>query len=150
LRPSFEAATGYSIDADFGAVGAMHARLLAGDPADVIILSRALIEGLATQACVLADSVADLGTVATSVAVRQCDPSPSIADKFALRTTLLAADALHFPDPVQATAGSHFAKVLRALGIRDEVESRLRPAPNGATAMRALAESKAARPIGCT
>ena len=36
------------------------------------------------------------------------------------------------------------------LGIADDVAARLRIFPNGATAMRHLAESDARRPIGCT
>ena len=71
-------------------------------------------------------------------------------DGEALRAALLAADAIYFPDPQQATAGIHFAKVLDQLGIGEEVAARLQPFPNGATAMRALAASTSARPIGCT
>ena len=41
-------------------------------------------------------------------------------------------------------------KSWRQLGIADEVEIRLKIYPNGATAMRHMAESKAKRPIGCT
>ena len=40
--------------------------------------------------------------------------------------------------------------MLKDLGIWDEVAERRRPAPNGATAMRALADSKSRQPIGCT
>ena len=67
-----------------------------------------------------------------------------------MRTALRAADAIYFPDPKLATAGIHFAKVLDRLGIRSELEPRLRPFPNGATAMRALAAAREAHPIGCT
>jgi molybdate transport system substrate-binding protein len=40
--------------------------------------------------------------------------------------------------------------VLDALGIAAEVAARLRPFPNGAAAMQALARAPDARPIGCT
>ena len=150
LRPAFEAATGFAIDGTFGAVGAMRARLLAGEPADLVILSRALIDGLARDGHLAANSVADLGAVETAVAVRQGEALPSVDDADALRAALLAADEIHFPDPEQATAGIHFAKVMRDLGIWNEVASRLKTAPNGATAMRALAASTSAHPIGCT
>jgi len=150
LRPAFEAETGFTIEGTFGAVGAMRARLLAGEPTDLVILSRALIEGLARDGHVAATSAADLGTVETAVAVRNGDPAADVGDANALRAALLDADTIHFPDPEQATAGIHFAKVLRDLGIWDEVASRLKTAPNGATAMRALAASTSRRPIGCT
>jgi molybdate transport system substrate-binding protein len=40
--------------------------------------------------------------------------------------------------------------VLDRLGIAGEVAPRLRTFPNGATAMRALADLAGGRPIGCT
>ena len=150
LRPAFEAETGCTIDGTFGAVGAMRARLLGGDPADLVILTRALIEGLARDGHVAGATAADLGTVETAIAVRDGDAIPPVGDATALRTALLAADAIHFPDPEQATAGIHFAKVLKDLGIHGEVAGRLHTPPNGATAMKALAASKARRAIGCT
>ena len=150
VRAPFEAATGCSIAGSFGAVGAMRGRLLAGEPADLAILTRALIDGLAKDGHIVARSAADLGTVETAIAVRHGEPLPAVGDAAALRAALLAADEIHFPDPEQATAGIHFARVLRDLGIWDAVAARLRTAPNGATAMRALSASTSRRPIGCT
>ena len=150
LRPSFEASTGCHIDGVFGAVGAMRQRLLAGDPADVMILSRGLIERLAREGHLAGASATDIGNVQTAVAARRGDPLPAIGNAGALRAALLAADEIHFPDPEQATAGIHFAKVLRDLGIADDIAGRLKPAANGATAMRALAVSTGHRPLGCT
>ena len=95
-------------------------------------------------------SAVDIGTVATAIAVRSGDPAPAVGDAAELRAALLAADEICLPDPRQATAGIHFAGVLDRLGIAAEVAPRLRPFPNGMTAMRALAASTAARPIGCT
>jgi len=150
LQPSFEASTGCRIDGVFGAVGAMKGRLLAGEPVDIMILSRALVDGLARDGHVVARSATDIGAVQTAVAVRSGDAPPVVGSAAELRATLLASDAIHFPDPEQSTAGIHFAKVLHDLGVRDALAGRLRPAPNGATAMRALAESKSLRPLGCT
>jgi molybdate transport system substrate-binding protein len=150
LQSSFEARTACRIDGVFGAVGAMKARLLAGEPVDVMILSHALIDGLARDGHLVARSAKDIGAVQTAIAVRSGDPLPAVGSAAELRAALLASDAVHFPDPEQSTAGIHFAKVLRDLGIRDALADRLRPAPNGATAMRALASSKSRRPLGCT
>jgi molybdate transport system substrate-binding protein len=150
IRPSFESRTGCTIDGTFSAVGAMRDKLLAGEPADVMILNRALIDELARSGHVVASSIADIAKVATSVAVRQGDPLPDVATADALRAALAAADEIHFPDPAQATAGIHFAGVIKKLGLSHQVADRLRLGPNGATAMRALASSVARHPIGCT
>jgi molybdate transport system substrate-binding protein len=150
LAPSFEAEAGCEIDGTFGAVGAMRDRLLAGAPADVLILSRALIDELARQGHAVPGSVVDIGTVATAIAVRSGDSAPPVGDAAGLRAALLAAGEIHCPDPRRATAGIHFAGVLDRLGIAGEVTARLRTHPNGMTAMRALAAAAAERPLGCT
>jgi molybdate transport system substrate-binding protein len=150
LEADFGKATGQSIGGTFGAVGAMRAKLAAGEPTDVIILTAAIIQELAAQGIVAADSVTDLGGVETGVAIRSGDPTPKVADAESLTLALIAADEIYFPDPQQATAGIHFAAVLDKLGISKAVASRLRTFPNGATAMKAMAASTAVRPIGCT
>jgi len=149
-QSSFESRTGYTIDGTFSAVGAMRDKLLAGEPVDVMILSRALIDELAKSGHVVASSVTDVAEVATAVAVREGDPRPEVSTANALRTALAQADEIHFPDPAQATAGIHFAGVIRKLGLADHVASRVKLGLNGATAMAALAASTARRPIGCT
>ncbi len=150
VRPAFEAQSGCTIDGVFGAVGAMKARLLSGEPADLLILSRALIEELARIGHVVRTSVRDIGEVPTAVAVRAGDAPPRLDTAGGLRDALRAADEIHFPDPELATAGIHFAKAMRELGLWEPLADRLRPAPNGAAAMKALAASTSARPIGCT
>ena len=53
----------------FGSVGAMQDKLLAGEPCDVIVLTRTMIEALAESGRVLPETIADLGRVKTGVAV---------------------------------------------------------------------------------
>jgi molybdate transport system substrate-binding protein len=150
LQPAFEAANGARIEAEYGAVGAMVARLREGAACDVVILTTALIDALRKEGRVQPDTIAPLGAVRTGIAVRAGDARPDIRDRDHLAAALRDADEIHFPDPQRATAGIHFAGVLARLGVRDAVARRLRPAPNGAQAMAALARSDAQRPIGCT
>ena len=150
LAPLFERKTGYKIAGTFGAVGAMRDKLLAGEPADLLILTRALMEELTAHTHVVAGSAVDIGTVHTAVAVRDGDPVPAVSGAANLRAALLGADEIYFPDPKLATAGIHFAKVLDRLGIASEAAGRLKTFPNGATAMAALAAATSPRPIGCT
>lgn len=142
-------AAGIEVAGSFGAVGAMLEIFESGAPCDVVILTRAQVDALARKQAVVADTVSDLGPVATSIAVRAGDASPDVSSGEGLRAALLAADAIYFPDPAKATAGIHFAQVLDRLGIRADVSARERTFPNGATAMRNLAQAPG-RPIGCT
>jgi molybdate transport system substrate-binding protein len=141
--------SGIEVEGSFGAVGAMLEKLEAGEDCDVVILTRKQIDALAARRRVDGATVADIGPVPTSIAVRASDPMPDLSSGEALRAALLAADAIYFPDPAKATAGIHFAKVIDSLGIRAQVEGRLRIHPNGAAAMRALSEARG-HPIGCT
>jgi molybdate transport system substrate-binding protein len=150
VAPRFRGETACGIDATFGAVGAMRDRVLASAPADLLILTRILIDELTGRGHVVPGSAVDIGRVATALAARAADPVPAVGDTEELRTTLLAADEIYLPDPTQSTAGIHFAGVLDQLSIATQVAPRLRPFPNGMTAMRALAASTATRPIGCT
>ena len=150
VAPKFKAMTGLNIEGEFGAVGAMADKLRAGTPADLVVLTAAMVAGLARESLVVGASVTDIGLVETAIAIRAGDPPVSVGDAGELRNAFLAADAIFVPDVKASTAGIHVAKVLRQLGIADEVALRLKIFPNGATAMRNLAASTAPKPIGCT
>ena len=150
LTAQFKEQTGLDITGEFGAVGAMAAKLREGTAADILVLTSALIATLASEHLADGASIQDVGRVETALAVRGGDPLVSAYDAASLRAVFLAADAIFVPDTRASTAGIHVAKVLGQLGIAGEVESRLKIYPNGATAMRHMADSKAKRPIGCT
>ena len=150
LAPAFKARTGFDISGEFGAVGGMADRLRKGVAADIIILTAALVAKLADEKLVVACSIKDVGLVETAIAVRALDAKVTIGNADDLRKALLASDEIYLPDTKASTAGIHVAKVLAQLGIADDVGSRLKVYPNGATAMRELAASSARQPIGCT
>jgi molybdate transport system substrate-binding protein len=150
LQPAFTAQTGCELRATFSAVGAMKEKLLAGEPCDVTILTAAVIDELERRGCVVAETAAPLGRVRTGIAVRASEPMPAISDRETLRQSLLASTGIYLPDIERATAGLHFVKVLKSLGIESEVAARLRCYPNGATALAELARSRESGLIGCT
>jgi molybdate transport system substrate-binding protein len=150
VAPKFKKMTGLDIEGEFGAVGAMAGKLRDGVPADIVVLTAAMVAGLARENLVVSASVADIGLVETAIAIRAGDPQASVRDAAALRAAFLAADAIFVPDTKVSTAGIHVAKILQQFGIADEVAARLKIFPNGATAMRNLAASTATKPIGCT
>jgi molybdate transport system substrate-binding protein len=150
LAPDFKRLTGFEIAGEFGAVGAMADKLRQGTPADIVILTAAMVAKLADEKLVVPSSISDVGLVETALAVRASDPKVAVTDAASLRAALLTADAIFVPDTKASTAGIHVAKILQQLGIADDVAARLKIYPNGATAMRHLAASDAVRPIGCT
>lgn len=149
LATRFKTETGGDIEGTFGAVGAMRDKLNAGASADLVILTAALVAQLEQEGKLVRGSARAIGVVPTGIAVRASASQPAIGDAGAVRVALLVADSIYVPDMEQSTAGIHFAKVLDRLGIRAEVDARLRVFPNGNAAMAALAKAEG-HPIGCT
>jgi molybdate transport system substrate-binding protein len=150
LQHEFAAGDGISIRASFHPVGATMEKLLVGEPCDVIVLSTTLLDDLARGGDIRPESIAPLGRVHTAIAVRDGDAVPDVSTEAALRRLLLAADAIYLPDVERSTAGAHCVATLRRMGIEHETAPKLRPGANGVSAMRALAQSDSAHPIGWT
>jgi len=149
LKAEFEAKHGCTLHGTFSAVGAMKEALLQGTPCDVVILSKALVQGLIDSGHVKAGSLRALGVVKTGIAVKHGTTQPAIATRADLQAAFRAAEGIYFPDPNLATAGIHFFKVLQTLGLDVELADRFRTYPNGATAMKEMALATGPL-IGCT
>lgn len=150
LQGRFAAATGAQVEARYGAVGAMKEALQGGEPCDVMIVTAVMIDSLVVSGELRGATRAELGRVRTGIAVPAGAVRPDIASVDALRSVLLTADALYFPDPERATAGIHFVKVLRELGIHEQRAARCRTFANGAMAMHELAAAGSMHSLGCT
>src|SRR5258708_13881468 len=90
LAPQFKAETGADIDATFGAVGAMRDKLLAGAPADMLILTASLIAELTQAGRVVAGSAPDLCAVPPALAGPARAPPPPHREPAPLRAARLA------------------------------------------------------------
>ncbi len=147
---AFQRDTGHEVVAQYGAVGAMKARMVGGEPVDAIILSAQLIQDLVSGGLVAISSVTDIGKVGTGVAVRAGTPLPEVRTREALRGNILAASVIVCPDPATATAGKIVMKLMDRLGVAVQVEDRMQFYPNGYAAMNWLAASSGALELGIT
>ena len=136
---------GHEVRAGFGAVGAQKAKLLGGAPADLVVLTRAMIEELLAAGQLAAGTARDLGSVGLGIAVPAGAPWPDMTSVEKFRANVAAARGIFLPDPEMATAGIHLVKVLERLGVRQQLAGRLRAYANGNAAMTALAS--AAQPL---
>lgn len=152
LAAELRETAGTGIAGTFDAAGAIRAQFVAGAPCDVLILPVAMLDALAGERRVDAASVASLGRVPTGIAVPAGEQAPSIVDADALRASLERAAALYCPDTERSTAGIHFMRMLRELGIDARVAAKVRAYANGAQAMAAMAAAALPRggAIGCT
>jgi molybdate transport system substrate-binding protein len=147
---AFRRDTRHDVIADFGAVGAMKAKMIAGEPVDVIILTQPMIEALIGDGRVEAGSRIDLGKVGTGVAVRAGCDLPDVANVDALRARIRAASKIAFPDPAIATAGKVVMNLFDKLGVTEEVAPRMKLFPNGYAAMKWLAATAGGEELGIT
>jgi molybdate transport system substrate-binding protein len=150
IAADFQRDTGHEVIAEFSAVGAMAAKLVAGEPVDAVILTGALIDDLMAKGFVTAGSRADLGRVGTGVAVRAGTPLPDVSSAEVVRGNMLAAGKIVCPDPAVATAGKVVMSLVERLGIASEVRGKMHFFPNGYAAMRWLAASSGTREMGIT
>ena len=147
---AFRRDTGHDITAEFSAVGAMKARVTAGEPVDVLPLSQAMFDELITAGFVKPGSRLDLGRVGTGVAVRVGAPVPRVASAEDLRAAVLGAAKIVCPDPAVATAGKVVVAAMERLGVTGQLGGRMQFFPNGYAAMKWLAAEGSPRDLGIT
>jgi molybdate transport system substrate-binding protein len=143
LAPGFSEATGIKIVSVFDTVGALRDRLLQGEKADAALLTEAALDLLQDKGLIDADSRRSLGSVSVALAVKKGAAIPDISTPEALKSALLASTTIAYGDPRHgATAGTHFARVLDELGIRDRVEEQLTLIPFGVEVIQAVADGR--------
>jgi molybdate transport system substrate-binding protein len=143
LAPQFERATGNKLNIGYGLIADIKKRIVAGETADVIILSRPAMDDLQKQDKIAPGSVADVVGTPVAVAVRAGAPKPDISSADALKRSLLAAKSIVYADPAKGGAsGVHFAHVVEQLGIAEQLKSRTILVP-GAQAADVVAKGEA-------
>jgi len=152
IQENFENTHQCKINGTYSAVGAMRDLVLKGEPCDLVILSKSLVNELVVSGHVDANSVRSLGIVPTGIAIpsKRTSPSPQIKTVDELKEAFRSAPALYFPDMEKSTAGIHFMKVMKILGLDQELASRFKTFPNGATAMAQMALDSDTNVIGGT
>ena len=124
LGEAFRQETGHAVSISSGTAGEIRQKVVAGEAADVVIVTDTVLEQLAAPALIVADTRADIARTAIGVAVRQGAPPPDISTPEAFKQAILATRSLVYVDPARgATSGVHFAAVLQRLGIADAVKS---------------------------
>ena len=128
---------GYGLSVD------LKKRVSDGEAADLIILTRPMMEDLEHQGKVAAGSLVDLVGTPVAVVARAGAPKPDISSVDALKRTLLAARSIVYADPAKGgLSGVYFAKVIDRLGIADQLKNKTILVP-GAQAPEVVAKGEA-------
>jgi molybdate transport system substrate-binding protein len=143
LAPQFERTTGNKLKIGYSLIADIKKRIIAGETADVIILSRPAMDDLQKQEKFAPGSIADVAGTAVAVTIRAGGPKPDISSADALKRSLLAAKSIVYADPAKGGAsGVHFAHVVDQLGIGEQLKSKTILVP-GAQAADTVAKGEA-------
>ena len=91
IAPNFEQATGNKLNIGYSLIADIRKRILDGETADVIILSRPVIDELDKQQKFVSGSITNVAGTPVALAIRAGAPKPDISTVDALKRTLLAA-----------------------------------------------------------
>ncbi|HTI42858.1 MAG TPA: substrate-binding domain-containing protein [Vicinamibacterales bacterium] len=144
MAADYEAATGNTVVCVFDTAGATEQKFRA-DPAAALLITTETLIGDRMKSGTLKDGITvRLGAVVAGIAVPPGTPKPDISTPEKLKIALLSAPRIAFSDPARgATVGTHFVKVIEALGIKDQVMRKATVAPDGVETMRLVLEKKA-------
>jgi molybdate transport system substrate-binding protein len=124
-------ASGNQLTIVYGTIADLKKRIDAGETADVMILSRPVLDDLQTQGKIVQSSIANVGKSYVAIGVRAGAPLPDISTPEKLKAALLATKSISYADPAKGGAsGIYFAKVLDRLGIADQMKSKTVLVPN--------------------
>ena len=148
LAQQFERATGDKLTIGYSLIADIRKRILEGESADVIILSRPVMDELQKQDKFAAGSIVNVAGTAVSVAARAGAPKPDITSVDAFKSLLLAAKSIVYADPAKGGAsGVYFARVLDRLGIAEQMKAKTILVP-GAQAADVVAKGEAELGVG--
>jgi molybdate transport system substrate-binding protein len=133
LFGQFEKAGGHKLAVTWGTAPMLGKRIEGGETADVLILSRAGMDGLLKQGKVVAGSDVALAGSGVAIAVKAGAPKPDISTPEALKQTLLSAKSIAYSEPAAGGAsGVYFAKLIERMGIAEAMKPKTRfPPPGG-------------------
>jgi molybdate transport system substrate-binding protein len=133
LAPRFEQQTGNKVELTYAVITELREKISAGATADVLVLPTPVLDSLAKDGKVRADSRAIFGTVGISVVVKKGAPRPDISSKEKFREAMLAARSVVQATPGKTPSGTHMGEVMEQLGIADAMAKKVifKPALDG-------------------
>jgi molybdate transport system substrate-binding protein len=135
LAPQYERATGNKLKIGYSLIADIKKRVIAGESADVIMLSRPAMDDLQKQDKFAPGSIIDVAGTPVAIAAKAGAPKPDISSADALKAALLAAKSIVYADPTKGGAsGVYFATVIDKLGIAEQLKAKtiLVPGPQAA------------------
>jgi len=144
LSHRFGEASGAAPDILFEPMGALRARLAAGETADVLILAAPAIDALLTSGALVSGSDATIARAPIGIAIREGAPVPDISTADAFKSALKAARAIALSDPaVGGSAGIYLRELFGRIGLAEIVAAKAVAQKSGVAAADAVGRGEA-------
>jgi molybdate transport system substrate-binding protein len=144
IAAEYETATGNKVSLVFDTAGATAQRFQADSEAALLITNERLIRNAESEAELRDGTSTRLGSTFAGVAVTPGARKPDVSSPEKLKTALLAANRIAVSDPARgATVGTHFMKVIEALGVKDDVLRKVTFSNDGVETVRLVVEGAA-------
>jgi molybdate transport system substrate-binding protein len=123
LTPEAEKIIGRKISIEFSASSMLKKSIEGGAPFDLAILTPGIIDDLSKSGKIVSGSHTDIASADLAVGVKASSPKADISTPDAIKLRLLAARSLTWTDG--GAAGGAIIGMLKALGIQDQVQSKI-------------------------
>ena len=144
LAADYQKTTGNIVTLVFDTAGATEQRFRADPEASLLITTVPLIRNAESTGALRDGTSTLLGSTVAGVAVPPGAKKPDVSSPEKLKAALIAAKRVAVSDPARgATVGTHFMKVIEALGVKEDVLRKTTFAPDGVETMRLVLEGKA-------
>jgi molybdate transport system substrate-binding protein len=144
LSQRFAEDSGAAPDILFEPMGALQARLAAGETADVLILAAPAIDALLTSGVLVSGSRAPIARAPIGIAIREGAPAPDISTPDAFKDVLRAGRAIALSDPaVGGSAGIYLRELFGRIGLAEIVAAKTVAQKSGVAAADAVGRGEA-------
>ena len=127
--PQFERGTGHSLSFNYDPANVIKGQIDSGAAFDVAIVTRQVIDDLATRGKILSDSCRDFGRCGLGLSVRKGAPKPDIGGVEAFKRALLAAESVIRSK--DGTSGIYFDTLMDRLGIAEQMRGKIKLGGSG-------------------
>jgi len=121
IAADFERATGTRVSVQFSTAPELRKRVAGGEAADVIVAPPAVMDDIAREGKLIADTRAFLGRSRMGIVVHAEAPSTEVRDTATFTRILEGATAVVYN---RASSGVYAAKLLEKLGLAEKLKSR--------------------------
>src|SRR5947209_6576535 len=125
LAPTFEQKTGNKLTISYDLAAVQKKRILDGERADVIILTRGMMDDLAQQKKLAPGNIVNVAGTPVALAVRAGASKPDISTADAFKQTLLSAKSISYADPAKGgLSGVVASRAIDRLGIAEQMRPK--------------------------